>query len=149
MKKITSLIVAGALALSGVVAPFATKTAHAEGEGDSQSAASSATWIQVTPVSARVVLQPGTEADYSMVVSNVGTEAFDFSAYAAPYTIVDENYNVSFSDETNRSQIVDWIKFINDDGSLSDTYRGSVEAGGKKSVNYRSHCKCNTCKLLK
>ena len=133
MKRIGKLIVAGALALSGVVAPFtASQPAYAE---DSQS--SSATWIQVTPVSARVVLQPGTEADYSMVVSNVGSEAFDFSAYAAPYTIVDENYNVSFSDETNRSQIVDWIKFINDDGSLSDTYRGSVEAGGKKSVNYR------------
>ena len=136
MKKFTKVLVAAALALSAVAAPFAQPT-YAEGEDNSGQSNSSATWIQVTPVSARVVLKPGTEVDYTMVVSNVGTSAFDFSVYAAPYTIVDEQYNVSFSDETNRSQIVRWIKFINEDGSLTDTYKGSVEAGGKKAVNYR------------
>lgn len=137
MKKFSKLLIAGALALSAIAAPF-TQAVYAEGESNSSSdQPTSATWIQVTPVSARVILKPGTEVDYSMIVSNVGSEAFDFSVYAAPYTIVDEAYNVSFSNETNRSQIVRWIKFINDDGSLTDTYNGSVEAGGKKAVNYR------------
>ena len=134
MKKVTKLLIAGILALSAVITPLSQPT-YAEGEEVQQPASS--TWIQVTPVSTRVVLKPGTEVDYSMIVSNVGTDAFDFSVYAAPYTIVDESYNVSFSDETNRTQIVRWIKFINDDGSLTDTYKGSIEAGGKKSVNYR------------
>lgn len=137
MKKFTKLLIAGLLAFSAVATPLVQPT-YAEGEqSSSEEKQTSSAWIQITPVSARIVLKPGTEVDYSVIVSNVGTDAFDFTAYAAPYTIVDEDYNVSFSDETNRSQITRWIKFINDDGSLTDTYKGSVEAGGKKAVNYR------------
>lgn len=147
MKLIKSLI-AAAVALGAVSTPLAVAPiAYAEGENSpelispnpnaSDASSSSASWLQVSPVSARVVLKPGSELDYSIIVSNVGTESFNFSVYAAPYTIVDEDYNVSFSNETNRSQIVRWIKFIADDGSLVDTYKGSVEAGAKKAVSYR------------
>lgn len=134
MKLIKSFI--AALAAFGLVATPIATPAFAEGEQASP-AASSASWIQVSPVSARVVLKPGSELDYSIIVSNVGSEDFNFSVYAAPYTIVDEDYNISFSNETNRSQIVRWIKFIADDGSLVDTYKGSVAAGAKKAVSYR------------
>lgn len=135
MNKIIRTLAVAAFALGLVAAPISAPVAYAE-EGDGGSSESSA-WIQVSPVSARVVLKPGSELDYSIIVSNVGSNSFNFSVYAAPYTIVDEDYNVSFANETNRSQIVRWIKFINDDGSLTDTYKGSVAAGAKKSVNYR------------
>ncbi len=135
MNKLIKALTIGAFALGLAIAPVATPVAYAE--DTAASPAESSSWIQVTPVSARVVLRPGTELDYSLIVSNVGTDSFNFTVYAAPYTIVDEDYNVSFSNETNRSQIVRWIKFINDDGSLTDTYKGSVAPGAKKSVNYR------------
>lgn len=133
--KLTKTLIAAAVALSSVVAPFTTSMAYAE-ESSSESVPSTS-WLQVSPVSARVVLKPSSELDYSIIVSNVGNESFNFSVYTAPYTIVDDDYNVSFSDETNRSQIVRWIKFIADDGSLVDTYKGTIEAGAKKAVNYR------------
>lgn len=136
MKSLIKSLIVGAFALGSVIAPLAAP-AYAEDGGSSNAIPESSSWIQVSPVSARVVLRPGSELDYAMIISNVGTDSFDFSVYAAPYTIVDEDYNVSFSNETNRSQIVRWIKFIADDGSLVDTYKGTIEAGGKKSVNYR------------
>lgn len=136
MNKIIKALSIAALALGLAAAPVAAPLAYAE-EADSSSASESSSWIQVSPVSARVILKPGSELDYSIIVSNVGTDAFNFTVYAAPYTIVDEDYNVSFASETSRSQIVRWIKFINDDGSLVDTYKGSVAPGAKKSVNYR------------
>ncbi len=135
MNKIIKALTVGAFALGMAIAPIAAPVAYAEDTTTTSTESSS--WIQVSPVSARVVLRPGTELDYSLIVSNVGTDSFNFSVYAAPYTIIDEDYNVSFSNETNRSQIVRWIKFINDDGSLVDTYKGSVAPGAKKSVNYR------------
>ena len=135
MNKIIKTLAVAALALGLAAAPIAAPAAYAEEIKHNIPEASS--WIQVSPVSARVILKPGSELDYSIVVSNVGTDAFNFTVYAAPYTIIDEDYNVSFASETNRSQIAHWIKFINDDGSLVDTYRGSVAPGAKKSVGYR------------
>ncbi len=134
MNKIIKSLIVGAFALGAVITPVASPV---YAEEDVTSASESSSWIQVSPVSARVVLRPGSELDYSIIVSNVGTDSFNFSVYASPYTIVDEDYNVSFAEETNRSQIVRWIKFINDDGSLVDTYKGSVAPGAKKAVNYR------------
>ncbi|MBR5620932.1 hypothetical protein IKW75_00360 [Candidatus Saccharibacteria bacterium] len=136
MNKIIKSLIVGAFALGTVITSVASP-AQVHAEEDASSIPESSSWIQVSPVSARVVLRPGSELDYSIIVSNVGTDSFNFSVYAAPYTIVDEDYNVSFADETNRSQIVRWIKFVNDDGSLVDTYKGSVAAGAKKTVNYR------------
>ena len=105
MKKSTKALIVGiaafGVAITSAIAP-ATVPVHAEElispnkeliSPENQSSA----WIQVSPVSARVVLKPGTELDYAMTVSNVGTEAFNYTVYAAPYTIVDENYNVSLT----------------------------------------------------
>lgn len=129
-------IIAAAIAVTGVIAPLAnTNNVYAEELTTTGSAASS--WIQVSPVSSRVTLKPDTALDYSMIVSNIGEDEFKFSTYTAPYSVVDEDYNVSFANETNRTQLSRWIQFINDDGSLTDKYTGSIPAGEKKTVNYR------------
>lgn len=132
MKGLKYSLIALALALTGAAAPLTS--AYAEGES-TESASSS--WIQVTPVSSRVVLRPGQSLEYSMIVSNIGTGKFNYSVYTAPYSIVDENYNVSFSNETNRTQLSRWIKFIKDDGSTTDKFTGSLEPNEKKTINYR------------
>lgn len=131
-------IIVAAIAVTGVLAPLANITnVYAEDVEATTTSASPSSWIQVSPVSSRVTLKPGSALDYSMIVSNIGADEFKFSTYTAPYSIVDEDYNVSFSNETNRTQLSRWIQFINDDGSLTDKYTGSIPAGEKKTVNYR------------
>ena len=128
-------LIAAAVAVAGIVTPLANiNNVYAEDTLTTSSNSASSSWIQV---SSRVTLKPDTALDYSMIVSNIGTDEFKFSAYTAPYSIVDEDYNVSFSNETNRTQLARWIQFINDDGSLTDKYTGSIPAGEKKTVNYR------------
>lgn len=129
-KKITKAL-AVLLALAATfVAPVAS--VYAEGEDTSNSAQ-----LQVAPVSSRVKLIPGSNNEYSVVVSNVGEKEFRFSTIVSPYTVIDENYNLSFTDETLRTQLTHWIKFINPDGSLTDKYVASIAPGEETAVNYR------------
>ena len=134
-------LIAAAIAIAGITAPLANiNNVYAEGEevtATNSTNTATGSWIQVSPVSSRVILKPNTSLDYSMIVSNIGTNEFKFSTYVAPYSVVDEDYNVSFSNESTRTQLSRWIKFINDDGSLSDTFTGTIPAGEKKTVNYR------------
>ncbi|MBR2659297.1 hypothetical protein IKD60_00880 [Candidatus Saccharibacteria bacterium] len=140
-------LIAAAIAITGITAPLANinnvyaedglTTSTPQVTSSDASNVATGSWIQVSPVSSRVILKPNTALDYSMIVSNIGNSEFKFSTYVAPYSVVDEDYNVSFSNESNRTQLSRWIKFINDDGSLSDTYTGTIPAGEKKTVNYR------------
>lgn len=135
-------IVALLLIIASVFAPLSQVYAEGESEekldlaGEEDSSKSSS-WIQVTPVSAHVVLRPGQSLEYSVIVSNKGSEKFNYSVYAAPYSIVDEDYNISFSNETNRTQIARWITFLKEDGSTTDKYLGTLEPGERHTVNYR------------
>ncbi len=134
MKSLKYGLAALALAITGAIAPVTNVFAE---EPTATSSDSSSSWIQVTPVSSRVVLRPGQSLDYSMTVANIGTDKFGYSVYTAPYSVVDEDYNVSFSNETNRTQLSRWIKFINEDGSTTDTFKSTLEPGAKQTVNYR------------
>jgi len=96
-----------------------------------------AVWLQISPVSNRVSLSKGGEYDYSFTVSNIGSEAFGYHVYAAPYSITSEDYAVSFSTETNRTQVARWIKFHTENGEYSDTASFKIEPGETQSVSYR------------
>ncbi len=133
MSKI-KLFLAALLTIGSIFFPTLAYAEEAKEESDNEDTVS---WLQVAPVSNRVKLLAGSDLEYSVVVTNSGDKDLRFSAYAAPYTVVDEGYNLSFSNETVRSQIARWIHFINDDGSLTDQYHGSVPAHEEKTVNYR------------
>lgn len=96
-----------------------------------------AVWLQISPVSSRVTLEAGKALEYSFTVSNIGSEGFTFSVYAAPYTIKSENYDVNFSEETHRTQISRWIQFKDSDGNWVDTTKFNIPADGKQTVEYR------------
>ncbi len=110
-----------------------TESVHAE---EASEAALPAVWLQISPVSDRVTLEPGKEFDHSFKVSNIGSETFSFHVYASPYSVADSNYNVSFSTETNRTQITRWIKFFDSEGNLADTASFSIKPGENISVTY-------------
>ena len=96
-----------------------------------------AIWLQISPVSNKVVLVAGEETEYSFTVSNIGSESFGYHVYAAPYTISDEDYNVSFNKETNRTQISRWIQFYKEDGSLANEAHFNIDKGAKQTIRYR------------
>jgi len=70
-----------------------------------------AVWLQISPVSKRLALEPGTTHEDSFIVENVGSEDFTFKVYASPYSVTNEDYNLSFTNENKFTQITRWIKF--------------------------------------
>ena len=96
-----------------------------------------AIWLQISPVSNRVSFKKGGKYDYSFTVSNIGSESFSYHVYAAPYSVTGEDYNVSFSNETNRTQISRWIKFYDSEGKLGDTASFKIDPGASQSVSYQ------------
>ena len=133
LKKITKVIVALIAIAAMTIVPLTS--AYAEGEEEQNEQEKS--WLQVTPVSSRNKLLPGSQNEYSIVVKNVGNDAFRFSVTAAPYSVINEDYDLSFENETLRTQLTHWVKFVNPDGSLTDKISGSVAAGEDLAVNYR------------
>lgn len=93
--------------------------------------------LKITPVSNRVKLKPGQSLDYAMRITNPSDTGFKFKTYVAPYTVIDEDYNLSFTEERNYTQLSRWIKFLDKDGSVQESATGYIEAGASKTVNYR------------
>jgi hypothetical protein len=73
--------------------------------------ATPAIYPEVSPVSQRLSLDPGASGTYEIKVKNLGSEEFSFRVYAAPYSVSNEDYDLSFSTETTRTQISRWITF--------------------------------------
>lgn len=129
-----SFLAAAVLSL-GSLFTFAPVVGAEDEEGSSQ--ATPAVWLQISPVSNKVTLVAGEQNDYSFTVSNIGSENFGYHVYAAPYSVTDEEYNVNFSNETNRTQISRWIKFYDSEGNLTDKASFKIDSGAKQTVNYR------------
>ncbi|MBQ3325741.1 hypothetical protein IJG79_01150 [Candidatus Saccharibacteria bacterium] len=128
MKKLSKLLIAVLALVATAFAPVANVFAE-EGENNA--------WLQVAPVSSRVKLLPGSNNEYSIVVTNNGENELRFSASVAPYTVIDESYNLSFTNETLRTQLTHWIKFVNPDGSITDKFVASVAPNSDIAINYR------------
>ena len=104
---------------------------------ESGGSGSPAVWLQVSPVSQKVSLSAGKTLDYVFNVSNIGSSKFSFHVYTAPYTIIDEDYNVDFSKETQRTQLSHWITFKTEDGTFAETASYTVDVNEKKQIEYR------------
>jgi len=68
-------------------------------------------YLQISPVSSRIKLDPGDKYDGSIKVSNIGKLAFDFKVYASPYNVEDLTYHQNFNERGNFNKIVNWITF--------------------------------------
>ncbi len=146
MKKTTILKVAiGALFLG--IASFSAPLAFAEGE--EEPAAEKTTenkieeispdappiLIQISPVSSQVILEAGKSKEYTMTIRNSGSSDFTYHLYTTPYFVSDEDYNIDFSTESNRTQVSRWIKFYQDD-KLVDRPTFSIKSGETQEVKY-------------
>lgn len=136
LKNLGKIIAAFVLIMSSLL--VITPAVGAEEESDSEdTAASPAIWLQISPVSNKVTLKPGEKLEYNFTVSNIGSEDFGYHVYAAPYSVTDEDYDVSFSSENNRTQISRWIEFEGSDGNWTDEVHYNISAGEKQTIKYR------------
>ncbi|MBR0403434.1 hypothetical protein IJI55_02705 [Candidatus Saccharibacteria bacterium] len=135
INRLKRIVAAIALAITAFASTaYVAPTVAAEENKDGNKPA---VWLQISPVSSRVTLEAGKALEYSFTVSNIGSEGFTFSVYAAPYTIKSESYDVNFSEETNRTQISRWIQFKDADGNWVDTTKFTIPADGNQTVEYR------------
>lgn len=93
--------------------------------------------IQISPVENRVTLNANEVNEYTFNVDNTGSEGYSFKVYANPYSVVNEQYSPSFSNQNAHTQVSRWITFKNDAGEYSQEATYSVEAGQRKEVTYK------------
>lgn len=132
VKLVPALVVAFLCALGVTVSPtFAEEPAETP-----------AIWLQISPVSNRITLNPGEIIEDEFTVENIGTDAFDYKVYATPYyaTSTAENnygYDLNFSVENNYTQIARWVKFADVNGNYAENVTFHVNPGEKQTIKYR------------
>lgn len=107
--------------------------ATAEGEQQQQPAV----WLQISPVSKRIALNAGQEATDSFTVENTGSADFKYKVYAAPYSVTNENYDLSFSAENNYTRMTSWLSFRTPGGEWTKDPTFSIAKGEKQTIEYR------------
>ena len=118
------------------------QTIHPEGESDALSGKieevspdAPPILIQISPVSNQVILEAGKTKEYTKTIKNSGKSDFNYRLYTTPYSVANENYDIDFSTETNRTQVSRWIKFYQGD-KLVERPTFAIKSGQTQLVKY-------------
>lgn len=85
--------------------------------------------IQISPAKEDIgELKPGEKYSGTFKVQNTGSKPFDFKVGISPYTVEDELYSPNYNATNQYTDIVDWIKFSKE--------TGTVEPNGEVEVAY-------------
>ena len=91
-------------------------------------------------------LKPGETYTGKFSVQNTGSKSFDFVVGVTPYSVADEYYNPKYDESNQYTDIVEWVKFSQESGTVEPN--GDVEiaytikvpsdvpAGGQYAVIY-------------
>ena len=126
MAKKIKLLIAAFLAvftLCGVSFAFTNNT-YADEKG------TGAVLIQVSPVKQKISLAPGSSYSGTFKIHNAGTQEFTYTAYATPYSVINDNYDPNYTNVTSYSQISEWITFD------KSTEKGTLQPGEVVEVKY-------------
>lgn len=96
-----------------------------------------AIWLQISPVSNRVMLAPNKNLEYNFTVENIGSEEFSYKVYSAAYAASNEDYDINFTKQTKRTQLSRWIKFRQADGAWVDQLNLKLAPGKKEVIKYQ------------
>lgn len=69
------------------------------------------TRASITPLKQEISLGAGSVAELEITISNLGDEVIETALVPEPLSVEGENYDLNLSTMTNRTKIVDWIKF--------------------------------------
>jgi hypothetical protein len=94
-------------AVATVVAAFVLSTSVF-----AQSPAPGTESITISPVSNKITADAGVKVDGELTVVNDGNTAYDFTVYARPYSIQNDNYdNPNFTIATKNTEVYQWVQF--------------------------------------
>ncbi len=85
--------------------------------------------FSITPMNQMVNLEPGETYTFSITILNPvnSTEEFEYKAYAAPYSVVSEDYDADIVTMADRTQMMNWITILNPTGSLAPNESTEIE----------------------
>ena len=136
MKKIIISLSALLLALVGTIVP-ATKVF-------AESVEKPAIWLQISPVAKRFQLDANAQIVDKITVDNIGSKKFKFRVYVSPYSISNEAYEVSFENETKRTQISRWVTFNQNINAKDDSEKEwknevtfELEPNGRQEIEFK------------
>lgn len=90
---------------------------------------SSGNEFSVTPMNQMIELVPGETYIFSITVSNPvnSAENFDYRVYAAPYSVVTEEYDADVAKKTDHARMVDWITITEPTGTIVPNETKDIE----------------------
>lgn len=90
---------------------------------------SSGNEFSVTPMNQMIELVPGETYIFSITVSNPvnSAENFDYRVYAAPYSVVTEEYDADVAKKTDHTRMVDWITITEPTGTIVPNETKDIE----------------------
>lgn len=75
--------------------------------------------IQMSPAREDIGdLKPGDSYSGKFKVQNTGTKAFSFTTGVSPYSVVDEYYSPDYDNNNQYTDIVEWVTFSKDGGTV-------------------------------
>ena len=99
------------------------------------------TSIGISPVSRVLQLDPSSNYDGILKVSNDSKDPVTFEVYAAPYFYVyseeSDSYSLGFTSENNYTQLARWIKIKDTNGSYTEKPTFTAAPGESVEVSYR------------
>ena len=122
-KKLKCILAAFVAALSLGALTYAFNTADVAAE-------QAPIHLQVSPVKQKISLTPGSSYKGTFKVQNVGTQPFNYSVSATPYSVTNEKYDPDYTSVTTYSHIAEWITFD------SKTESGKLQPGETVNVVY-------------
>ena len=143
LTKFTTVALVGLTILSGVAFSL-TNLTYAEGEQEAENSEQElkdGTSISISPVSRIFQLNPSSEYEDVLKVSNDSKDPVNFEVYAAPYSYVysetDDTYSLGFNNENNYTQITRWIKIKDANGNYVEKPTFTAAPGETVEVSYK------------
>lgn len=141
--KFTTVALVSLTILSGVAFSL-VNLAYAEDNqeaGEAEQELKDGTSISISPVSRIFQLNPSSEYEDILKVTNDSKESVNFEVYAAPYSYVQSEdtgaYTLGFSKENNYTQITRWITIKNSNGEYVTKPTFTAAPGETVEVTYK------------
>ena len=85
--------------------------------------------FSVTPMNQMIELVPGETYTFSVMVSNPANsvENFEYKAYAAPYSVVTEEYDADMAKKTDYTRMAEWITISEPIGTIAPNETKDIE----------------------
>ncbi len=74
--------------------------------------------LQVSPSKLDIELAPGATEKKSFQIHNTGNKAFKYSIEVTPYSVIDEDYNPNYSNESKYTDLAKWVTFSQTEGEI-------------------------------